>query len=229
MVARCTAALQVTGATAAATAAEVYVYDVRHPVYGQIGIYTDTLERTAAGWHLETRLQVTVRLLGLVLHREEAHHDAVWQRGRLVRFHGVTTTNGTTVELRGEASGDVFVLTSPSGTRTVPGDIVSSTPWFARSGPGTLMSTKTGRIDRAYCTDFGEGVIALHGVELTARHFELISDKRQEAWLIQTGVPVRFRSYESGTPIDFELTADALRGLGFTLPSSDPNPPLRGN
>jgi hypothetical protein len=198
---------------AVASAADVYVYDVRHPVYGTIGTYMDTLERTETGWHLETRLQVAVRLLGIVLHREEAHHSAVWQHGRLTRFHSVTTTNGETIELRGEAVGDVFVLTAPAGTRALPGDLVLSVPWFAKAGPGTLMSTKTGRIYRAVCTDLGDEVVTLHGVELTARHLELVTDKRQEAWLDKTGVPLRFRSWESGTPIDFELTLDGLRAL----------------
>ncbi|MEJ0068780.1 MAG: hypothetical protein WDO24_08710 [Pseudomonadota bacterium] len=54
----------------------------------------------------------------------------------------------------------------------------------------------------------------MDGVELTARHFELISDKRQEVWLTEQGVPVRFRSYETGTAIDFELTSDTLRAIG---------------
>ncbi len=215
--------------TAVASAEEVYVYDVRHPVYGTVGTYTDTLERSEAGWRLETHLQVAVRLLGIVIHRQEAHHSAVWRRGRLASFHSVTTTNGETIELRGQAVGDVFRVSSPAGTRDVPGDLVLSAPWFAKGGPGTLMSTKTGRIYQAYCTDHGEVVITLHGVEITARHFDLVTDNRQEAWLGKTGVPLRFRSWESGTAIDFELTADGLRGLGFTPPSVDVNPPTRGN
>jgi hypothetical protein len=212
-----------------ASAEEVYVYDVRHPVYGQIGTYTDTVARTEAGFRLETRLEVAVRLLGIVFHRETAHYNAVWDQGRLTSFRGVTTTNGATVELRGDAVGNVFVLTAPAGTREIPGDVVPSSPWFAKVGPGTLMSTKTGRIYRAHCTDLGDEVITLHGVALTVRHFDLVTDNRQEAWLGKAGVPMRFRSWESGTPIDFELTPDALRGLGFTPSSVDVNPPTRGN
>ncbi len=215
-----------------AVAADVYDFDVRHPVYGDIGTYTDTIERHGGGWRLDTRLRVAVRILGIVLHREAADYTTVWQDGRLVSFRGVTTTNGATVELHGEASGDVFVITTPSGPRVVPGGVIPSTPWVATVGAGTLMSTKTGRLDRVHGIDLGNGVIALHGLDLVARRYELVSDKRQEVWIGKDGVPLRFRSYESGTPIDFELTADALRKLGFSPDPSrvdaDRNPPPPG-
>src|SRR5262249_14529337 len=131
-----------------------------------------------------------------------------WQDGRLVRFDGVTTTNGGIEEVHGAARPDGFHITRPTGPITAPLDVIPSSPWFAKAGRGTMMSTKTGKLDPVYGTDEGAAVVTVEGRQVAVRHFELMSDKRQEVWLTDQGVPVRFRSYESDTAIEFELLSD---------------------
>jgi hypothetical protein len=52
------------------------------------------------------------------------------------------------------------------------------------------------------------------GSEVAARHYEFITDKRQDVWLDSSGVPVRFRTEVAGQPIDFILTHGAIASLG---------------
>jgi hypothetical protein len=195
-------------------AAETYTYTVRHPFYGEIGSYRDTVDRDGATTRIDSVLHIVVRFLGIVLHREDAHSTQILQDGRLVRFDGVTTTNGSVAEVHGTAEPDGFHITRPSGSATAPRDVIPSSPWFAKAGLGVMMSTKTGKVDPVHGTDGGPAVVTIEGRAVPVRRFEIVSDKRQEVWLTASGVPVRFRSYESDAAVDFELVADTARAIG---------------
>jgi hypothetical protein len=90
----------------AAVSADSYAlrYRVKHATYGDIGTYSNTVERTGDTTTVLTEAHFKVSLLGIVLHREDARRTERWRGDRLVFFHGVTTKNGQPVELRGESA-----------------------------------------------------------------------------------------------------------------------------
>jgi hypothetical protein len=201
-----------------AARAETYSYTIQHPTYGDIGSYVDRVERSPDGWRIDTTVKIVVRALGIVLHREEARRSQVWRAGRLMRFESVTTTNGQTIEVKGEAQGDRFVVASPNGSVTAPADIVVSDPWQAtRSGGGagnaTMLATKSGKVGPVHASGGDAAMLMVHGVEVPVRHFSYASDKRQEVWLGERGIPMQFRTIENGTPIDFTLSRESLAAL----------------
>jgi len=206
------------GATAA-RGAETYSYTVRHPSFGEIGTYTDRVDRSGDDLRIETTVHVAVRVLGIVLHREDAERIEIWHDGRLAAFHGVTTTNGTRVEIQGAAQRDGFVVASPGGVAVGPLDIVPSDPWQASRGgsgagcDGVMMSTRTGRLEPVQVTGGASERISVDGVEIPVRHFTIASDKRQDVWVDARGVPITFRSIENGTPIDFVLSRERVAAL----------------
>jgi hypothetical protein len=194
--------------------AETYSYTVRHPSFGEIGTYTDRIERSGDQRRVDTTLHIVVSALGVVLHREDAQRTQLWRGGRLVAFQGVTTTNGKPLEVRGEAKDDGFVVATPTGTTVAPADVVPSDPWQAGPRSSAMMlSTKTGRIDTVHASGSEPARLSVNGVELSVRHYAFVSDKRQEVWLDDRGIPVMFRTYENGTPIDFELSRETLAEL----------------
>jgi uncharacterized protein DUF6134 len=205
----------VTGA-APATAAQTYSYVVQHPTYGEIGTYTDTIEKNGETLRIDTKLRVAVKILGIVVHREEADRSELWRGNRLVSFHGVTTTNGKPFEVRGEAGDNGFVITSPSGTAVAPASVYTSSPWSTRlPNTGVMMSTKTGRVEAVQMLGSEQTLVPVLGSEVPARHFQIYTDKHQDVWLDRSGVPVRFRTEVAGTPIDFVLTHGTLASLGL--------------
>ena len=126
-----------------------YEYHIEHPTYGDIGTYSNIVRDFGDHIQVDTQLHVAVRLLGVVVHREEATRTETWQGGRLVRFDGVTETNGTKLAIHGEARGDQFVVTTPSGTITAPGRVHPSNPWSATVlNTDIMMSAKSGRIEK---------------------------------------------------------------------------------
>jgi hypothetical protein len=81
------------GDTAAAPAAQVLRYHVKHAIYGDIGTYSNTVEQTGDTTTVLTEAHFKVGLLGIVVHREDAQREERWRGDRLVFFHGVTTKN----------------------------------------------------------------------------------------------------------------------------------------
>lgn len=108
-------ALLVAALAAPASAQQVLEYGVKHPVYGDIGTYTNLIETTADGIVVNSRLEVTVKVIGLVMHRELSLRREQWRAGRLIAFHSTTEKNGERYELRGEARDGGFVMQTPHG------------------------------------------------------------------------------------------------------------------
>jgi Family of unknown function (DUF6134) len=194
----------------------VYEYRVEHPVYGDIGTYTNIVDQSGSEADVETKLNIVVKLLGIVVHREEAERHEQWQNDRLTLFRSLTTVNGKPFEVAGEAHGNTFVITSPTGTVDAPADIRPSNPWSSNFiTAGLVMSTKSGRIFKAHLDGVKELVVTTDGKSERLREFDVITDKHQVVWIDDHNVPVAFRTVEDGTPIDFVLTR---------YPSGEPQP-----
>ena len=198
---------------AAADATHVFSYKVTHARYGDIGTYDRIISEAGGLTHAQSRLKITVRIFGIVVHREVADQTEDWRGGRLMSFRSVTTTNGHPLVVSGEASGDSFVVTTPTGVATAPASVAASDPWgFDRTGPGVVVSIKTGRIDQVNVTGGEADTVMLHGVATRARHFRVSTatqPDRWEVWLDERDVPIKFRSFDHGDAIDFTLVSSA--------------------
>jgi len=197
-----------TAAIPARAQERAYSYSVVHPFYGTIGTFTESIVRSGDTTRIDSHVRVAVRILGIVVHREEADHTEIFRGDRLVSLQSATTTNGTRIDVRGEAQGDHFVVTSPTGVVEAPADVAPSDPWVLKQlGVGTVVSIKTGRIIPTRVTGGEPARVSLQGVMVATRHFMARGEREQEIWLNDQDVPIMFRSVESGTPIDFILTS----------------------
>ena len=86
--------------TPASASQQVYTYAVIHPVYGEIGTFTDTIDCTADLTRIDTHLRVAVRVLGIVAYREESDTTEVLQGNRLVTLLSSTNKDGTHIDVR---------------------------------------------------------------------------------------------------------------------------------
>ena len=190
----------------ARAAREVYTYHVIHPTYGDIGTYTNVVDRNGDDANVQTELKVAVRKIGIVVYRQEARRAEHWRNDKLVSFQGVTVTNGDKLEVRGEARGNGFAITTPSGTVLAPGNVHPSNPWSAMVlNTDYMMSTKTGRLINVRVSGGEEEAVALNGNTMRLHQYEIVGDKHQFVWLDGHGTPVAFRTEEDGTPVDFVL------------------------
>jgi Family of unknown function (DUF6134) len=204
----------IAGASPALAGQQVYIYSVVHPIYGEIGTFTHTIERSPEATRIDTRLRVAVRLLGLVAYREESDTTEIMRGNRLVSLQSVTDKDGRHLEVRGEAQGDQFVVNATAGTFAGPATIAPSDPWLLRrTGEETVVSTSTGKVVDVHISGGEYDTVSVNGAPVSARHYVVTGDKRQEVWIDSRDIPVMFRSVENGTPIDFVLqTVTAATG-----------------
>src|SRR5258708_17897032 len=110
---------------------ERMVYRVQHSRYGNIGTYSNAVEKAGNVTTVTTEAHIVVSVLGVVLYRQDIARQERWNADRLVAFHGVTTVNGKSYELTGNADGDRFVLMSPDGPIVAPASVKLANPWSA--------------------------------------------------------------------------------------------------
>jgi hypothetical protein len=194
---------------AARAAPQTSTYEVDHAVFGNIGTYTHTSSDTDGGLRAEARLNIVVKVLGVALRRETSSQVAVWRGQRLVSIQSTVTTNGRQTRVSGVADGDRFVVTTSAGTANAPADAMISDPFtLNRMGPGAVVSTLTGKVWTVQVTGGEIEPIAVRGVTQSAKHFHVNAPgqaNKWEVWIDARGVPVKFRSQESGGAIDFNL------------------------
>ncbi len=197
---------------------QVYTYSVLHPIYGEIGTFTDTIDRGSEATRIDSRLRVAVKLLGVVAYREESDATEILHGDRLMSLQSVTNKDGRHLEVHGEAQGDQFMVKCTFGTFAGPGSISPSDPWvLKRTGEEVVVSTSTGKIVRVQISGGDYDIVAMNGAAVSARHFVVNGDKRQEVWLDDREIPIKFRTVEDGTPIDFVLQNSTAAGGATTV------------
>jgi hypothetical protein len=205
-----------------------YSFSVVHSVYGPIGTFTESIARSEGTTRIESHVRIAVKVLGIVVHRQEGDRNEVFHGDRLVSLQSSTTTNGTRLDVRGQAHGDHFVVTSAAGVTEAPANVAPSDPWVLKDlGIGTLVSVETGRIIPTRVTGGEPATVTVQGFPIVTRHFiargEGPQEMQQEIWLNDHDVPVMFRIVEKGKEIDFTLTSplhDAAIAEAYLVPTA---------
>ena len=191
-------------------ASERMVYRVQHARYGDIGTYSNAVEKSGNATTVTTEAHILVSILGVVLYRQDIARQEHWNADRLMSFHGVTTVNGKTIELTGSADGDRFVLNSPNGPIVAPASVRIANPWSADVLRGdTLLTPDRGRLENVHVKTTEETSLAINGRATRTKHYEinrLDGTKRYEVWLNDQGTPVQFITYNPNGMVTFTLT-----------------------
>lgn len=198
-------------AAAAATAqAQKFVYTVHHSRYGSIGTYTNTIARNGADTTVSTEIKIAVSILGITLFRQDAARQEHWSNGRLVSFHGVTTTNGHPIQLEGAARGEQFVMKTPEGDTAAPADVRLANPWSTAILSGTAMFTPDrGRLDEVQIKGGQPVVLPLGRKQVRAKQYDVFlldGRKKYEVDVDDQGTTVQFVLFNlDGTSVTFSM------------------------
>jgi len=198
----------VAGPVAADGAPLVYEYRVKHPTYGNIGTYTNIIERSADGVRVQTIVRIAVKIFGATIYREEADRIEQWKAGRLVYFHGTTKKDGKRLEVTGEARGNEFVVAGPEGTFVAPADVQPPNPWSIDClKSDSMISSLTGKVYPARIAPDGEETVTIDGQAHRTRKFAVDTDRPHVIWFDERGIPVMLQSIERGDPVRLTLMA----------------------
>jgi hypothetical protein len=206
----CVAAVFAAGAADAQTpspAAPMQLdYRVTHSAFGDIGTYSNTIEPTADGAKVQTQAHLKVTKFGLNLYREDAQRTERWRGDRLITFHSVTSNGSANTEVKGEARGDSFVISSPQGTITAPANVHPANPWSANFLKSTtMMRPDNGKIEQVRVGGGEQTAVTVAGATVPVRKYEVSGDTRYTVWLDGRGLPVMFSADESSGTVTFTL------------------------
>lgn len=192
--------------SAAAATSRNMVYKVTHSSYGDIGTYSNLVQTSGDTTTVTTTVHLAVKVLGIVMHREDDQRTEEWQNNRLVAFHGVTDKNGDKIVVNGKAHDDSFVITTPSGTYAAPASVHPANPWsFASLQSTMMMQVDTGKVNPVKVLGGGETTVDVNGTKIAAREYEIDGGKRSRVWIDGQGVPVKFTVDDDTGVVSFTL------------------------
>jgi hypothetical protein len=145
-------------------------------------------------------------MLGVRMHHEDAERTERWQGNRLIAFRGVTDKGDGPVEVKGEARGNNFVITSPQGSITAPWSVHPANPWssnFLHSN--TMMRPDTGKLEQVRIGGGQETAVKLDSANVPAVKYELDGSTKYTVWLDERGVPVKFLVDDDSGKVTFTL------------------------
>jgi hypothetical protein len=193
-------------ASAVADTSRNLVYKVTHSSYGDIGTYANLVETTGDTTTVTTTVHLTVKVLGIVMHREDDQRTEEWKNNRLVAFHGVTDKNGDKIVVNGKARDDSFMITTPSGTYAAPASVHPANPWSSASLQSTtMMQVDTGKVNPVKVRGGGETSVDVNGANVAAREYEIDGGRRSNVWIDGQGVPVKFTVEDDTGVVSFTL------------------------
>jgi hypothetical protein len=199
-------AMNYTAAAAPSASTEQLRYRVQHSKFGNIGTYTNVVQTAGDVTTVRTSVHLLVKMLGVGLHREDAERTERWQSGRLMSFSGTTTKNGDTIEVKGAASGNDFVITSPLGTFTAPATVQPANPWSAKCiNSTTMMRVDNGKIEQVRVSGGSETTVAINDATIPARQYQIDGTTQYKIWIDQHDIPVMFVVDDDSGEVTFTL------------------------
>jgi hypothetical protein len=197
------------------------VYRVSHPMVGDLGSYSCTVEHLGdGGSEILAREHIDARMLGIPVYRMDASDTERWQQNRLVSFSAVTTNANGRVEVTGEARGGRFVITSPHGTLTTVASVHPAEPCTADFLDSTiLMRPDTGTLEAVRVSGGEPTSLSINGAIIPVRKYEIGGTTRYTVWLASNNLPVKFVIDDNSGKATFTLAKCV---------SCDPPMPLPG-
>lgn len=191
-------------------AQEMLRYKVVHAIYGEMGTYSNAIVRDGETVTVKNKVHLLVRVLGIVLHREDADRTEHWQARELTSFDGVTTVNGATTAITGRQSADGFLVNTAEGTVTAPRSVQPTNPWSARFlETDMLMRTDTGQVEHARIGPETRETITIDGRSFEAHRYDIFADPAYVVWLDRDNRPLKFLTKDPSGDVVFTLDLSA--------------------
>lgn len=181
-------------------------YRVQHSVFGNIGTYANFVQTLGDVTTVKTTAHFLVRMLGVGVHREDAERTERWQGGRLISFVGVTRKNDDTIEIKGEAKGNHFVIASPLGIFNAPANVQPANPWSIRClSSTTMMRVDNGKIEKVRVSGGSPNAVTIDETNVPAREYDIDGATRYKVWFDQRDIPVMFTVDDDSGKVTFTL------------------------
>ncbi len=149
-----------------------------------IGFHHFRLNTSGDTRELRGEAQFSVKLLGFSVYDYSHQNMELWQRDCLQQIEASTDDNGKELFVRGNRNGEQLFLEDNSGSRGVPGCVMTFAYWNPEIlAQKQLLNAQTGEYLDISVQSLGETMLQLQGRDIPALHYRLRTDEDDiELW-----------------------------------------------
>ncbi|MEM7023309.1 MAG: DUF6134 family protein [Pseudomonadota bacterium] len=131
----------------------------------------------------EIDIEIVVTFAFIPFYRYRHRNREVWANGRLMELQSETDDDGTAFKVSAQANGDELVVEGSEGELILPGDIMSTSYWQARTvQEDAWFNTQDGTIARSVVESLAPERILAGGRNIEAEHYRLVGDIDCDIW-----------------------------------------------
>ena len=174
-----------------------------------IGTHSITFVRDGARLHVDTRVEVAVKMAFVTVYRMLKTSRETWERNRVVAYDATIDDNGTVSTIKVRPNGANLEIDGPAGRVTAPLGTMISGYWTDRTiTQKLLIDSSDGVLRRVSVEKPMSEMLTAGGRKLPVRRYRMNGDLKRDLWYDADGRLVRMREIASdGSVIVTELTS----------------------
>ena len=173
----------------------------------QIGTHSFTFVRDGGRLHVDTRVEIAVKLAFLTVYRMLKTSRETWRDGRPVAYDATIDDNGTVSTVKVRPVAGKLVVDGPDGRVMAPLGTVMSGYWSERTVKQTwLIDSSDGVVRRVVTGKAVPETLRAGDREIAVRRYRMTGDLARDLWYGEDGRLVRMRAVaRDGSVIVTEL------------------------
>ncbi len=179
----------------------------------QIGTHSFTFVRDGTRLHVDTRVEIAVKLAFVTVYRMLKTSRETWEHDRVVAYDATIDDNGTVSTIKVRPDGENLVVDGPDGRVTAPLGTMISGYWSDRTVERKLLiDSGDGILRRVSVGKATSEMLAAGDRGLPVRRYRMTGDLKRDLWYGEDGRLVRMREVaRDGSVIVTELTGLARK------------------
>lgn len=170
-----------------------------------IGRHAVAFRRDGGRLEVDIEIDISISLAFIPVFAYRHRNSEVWQDGRLVSLDSTTDDDGTRYAVTARAVGDSLQVVGSEGEKRLPGDILPTSYWDARTVSQTrLLDTQRGRVLEV--APLFLGAESLEG-GVAARRHRLSGDLDVDLWYSPDGEWLKIAFEARGAEISYARRA----------------------
>lgn len=176
-----------------------------------VGTHTVDFRREGRDLIVDSRFDVTVKLLFVTAYSFRYEATDRWRDGCLVDLRAITDDDGTRSAVTAALENGALRVVGPAGSDKAPAEIFPTHHWNAGVvGSQKILNTITGKVGSIGFIDGGIEPVEVNGQRLPARRYAYSGDLENEVWYDAQGRWVKMRfAGKDGSTIEYRCESCA--------------------
>ena len=163
-----------------------------------IGTHSIDFVRDGARLHVDTRVEIAVKMAFVTVYRMLKTSRETWEQDRVVAYDATIDDNGTVSTIKVRPDGKNLVTDGPGGRVTAPLGTMISGYWSERTAERKLLiDSSDGVLRHVSVGTATREKLAADNREIPVRRYRMDGDLKRDLWYGEDGRLVRMREIAS--------------------------------